>query len=210
MPTSTPWGTAQDSEKICRGINFYSTASHGGYKISDKLNKEIPEVFRNNDGWYEEDCEWSIPRVFLSEYWGSLWNDNQLDEKKGKEYISAHDTLTRWYPHKWQEFNGVEISKSSHCWDCQKNTCHATKNMYPKSLKNTGYGKYRVTLQQTDKDTFEVVMTKLDKQVTVMRFKDLPMADNCHSNLFDSIYIVNGKMNDEAFDHEYQQWAKSA
>jgi hypothetical protein len=54
---STPWGRADQKEKVCRGINFYSTPSHGGYKVSEGMLKKMPERLRLDGGWYEEDCE---------------------------------------------------------------------------------------------------------------------------------------------------------
>jgi hypothetical protein len=59
MPTSTPWGPSQYKKNYGRGINFYGTASHGGFKVSTKLNTQMPEVLRYADGWYEEDNDWA-------------------------------------------------------------------------------------------------------------------------------------------------------
>lgn len=58
VKTVTPWGKADSKIKVTRGINFYSTPGHGGYKVSKKLNASMPAPLRNSDGWYEEDCEW--------------------------------------------------------------------------------------------------------------------------------------------------------
>ncbi len=56
----TPWGNS-DSEKILApGIISVSTPSHGGIHVEKELNKMIPEYMRTNDGWYEEDVDWSI------------------------------------------------------------------------------------------------------------------------------------------------------
>jgi hypothetical protein len=60
MPTSTPWGTADQSKKIARGIVFYSTPSHGGYHLSKTLNAQVHPALRREKGWYEEDCEYAI------------------------------------------------------------------------------------------------------------------------------------------------------
>jgi len=67
MATSTPWGPSQYADKLARGVTMYGTAGHGGIKVSDKLNREIPPEFRNESGWYEEDCEAVIPLYFLKE-----------------------------------------------------------------------------------------------------------------------------------------------
>jgi len=60
MATQTYWGKSQTAKKITDGIIFYTTASHGGFHVSKKLNQQIHWGWRREDGWYEEDCEWSI------------------------------------------------------------------------------------------------------------------------------------------------------
>ena len=63
--TNTPWGVAQDRERIAEGITFYSTPSHGGFHLSRERNAKVPERYRAyaamwshgwGDTWYEEDC----------------------------------------------------------------------------------------------------------------------------------------------------------
>jgi hypothetical protein len=59
----TPWGVAQSIDEVAEGITFYSTASHGGYKISTDRNETMPEPYKSHktfagDLWYEEDCDW--------------------------------------------------------------------------------------------------------------------------------------------------------
>jgi len=68
MSTSTPWGASQQRLKLGTGINMYSTASHGGIKVSEKLNRSIPAQFREESGWYEEDCRAAIPLYFLADH----------------------------------------------------------------------------------------------------------------------------------------------
>ncbi len=34
MSIRTPWGKAQTTEVLAEGIVFYSTASHGGFKLA--------------------------------------------------------------------------------------------------------------------------------------------------------------------------------
>lgn len=114
----TPWGMPQDIEEIGNDIRFYSTASHGGYKVPSKLNKEIPEAFRAKDGWYEEDCAWAIVWVFLSCY---------FTEFKPETFIQADTTLKRWYAHEWQDYHGLTRQYSPNCVDCNhesKRYCH--------------------------------------------------------------------------------------
>ena len=61
----TPWGMAQSEETIGDGIVVYTTASHGGYRLSDERQAEvearIPEFEPwAGTGWYEEDCDWAV------------------------------------------------------------------------------------------------------------------------------------------------------
>lgn len=62
---STPWGKSQGGNLYMPGVTFYHTAGHGGLKVFQKLNREIPAAFRCDDGWYEEDCDFAIPFYFL-------------------------------------------------------------------------------------------------------------------------------------------------
>lgn len=61
---NTPWGFSDFKQVYAKGIVFYSTPSHGGFKIDKHLNDRLPDKYRNNDGWYEEDCE--VIKVILS------------------------------------------------------------------------------------------------------------------------------------------------
>jgi hypothetical protein len=61
---NTPWGQSQVIEKIAEGIDFVSTAGHGGMKLSADNNAKVPLSWREASfkqqglqGWYEEDCD---------------------------------------------------------------------------------------------------------------------------------------------------------
>ena len=53
----TPWGAPDHITVFGPGVVFYSTPSHGGFKVIDGLNDAMPAELRNADGWYEEDSE---------------------------------------------------------------------------------------------------------------------------------------------------------
>jgi len=60
----TPWGHSQSIEEIAPGIVFVSCAGHGGFKLDDERNKQVPAAWRARSfnkqglrGWYEEDCD---------------------------------------------------------------------------------------------------------------------------------------------------------
>ena len=65
-PSTTPWGLAQHSTTIAEGIVFVSTASHGGFWLSDERLAELPESIQQPGsyeelrGWFEEDARASI------------------------------------------------------------------------------------------------------------------------------------------------------
>ena len=61
----TPWGAAQEVRTLQPGVTLVTTASHGGIHLDDAQQKLIPEQYRQDDQWYEEDCEIAIPIHFL-------------------------------------------------------------------------------------------------------------------------------------------------
>jgi len=98
----TPWGLSQTKENICRGINFYSTASHGGFKVSKNLNKLIPDYMRNDDGWYEEDCTWSFFVVALI---------HRCPQITDNLYQYAKKTMRCYYWEEYEKFFVVTLAK---------------------------------------------------------------------------------------------------
>jgi hypothetical protein len=87
----TPWGKSQYSRKIATGIMFYGTAGHGGLHISEKKNQCIPDYMRNENGWYEEDCESAIPMIVFT-----VFDNNQK--------IIAEKTLKNYFPKMYEKF----------------------------------------------------------------------------------------------------------
>jgi hypothetical protein len=58
----TPWGLAQTEHIIADGITGYTTASHGGIKISQKRFDRMPQPIKDfipwaGPLWYEEDMD---------------------------------------------------------------------------------------------------------------------------------------------------------
>jgi hypothetical protein len=106
-PTFSPWGTIQNRTDLGEGVTQVSTASHGGLKVAAKQNKLIPEAFRAADGWYEEDCDWAIPFMFLD---GLLnWDGKDLKD-------DARNTLKNYRWRQYEAHFGEVIDPS---------TCHA-------------------------------------------------------------------------------------
>lgn len=65
-PVSTPWGTSIDRAVYTDAIHFYSTPSHGGFRVTGAALDLIPPAWRayakrwgGSESWYEEDCAWA-------------------------------------------------------------------------------------------------------------------------------------------------------
>lgn len=101
----TPWGKTQSHRPTeIKGVVFHETATHGGYYLIPEVNAAIPEYMRSKDGWYEEDCAWSIPGVVFP-------------GKVGK-FDLAKDCLARWYPDHYEAFfNDVLLPGQSYTKD---------------------------------------------------------------------------------------------
>lgn len=63
----SPWGEVQEIIEYRKGLSFYSTAGHGGYRLTKRYNEMIPKEYRNIDGWYEEDQEALKVEYFLAD-----------------------------------------------------------------------------------------------------------------------------------------------
>lgn len=99
----SPWGQIQNAENVGAGIDFVSTASHGGFKLDSKRNAQIPELFRNKNGWYEEDCE----AAFVVMFFPDIFNDEQVNK--------AHRSVKNWYPERYEKHFGVVIPLEESC-----------------------------------------------------------------------------------------------
>ncbi|BCH57278.1 DUF7007 domain-containing protein [Agrobacterium vitis] len=106
---STPWGRAQLSRQPAVGIVLHSTASHGGFHLAENANATIHPLFRNDDGFYEEDCEWAkvahaFPQLFTA-----------------YERRLADRTLRDTYPDAYERVTGAILNGSqSHMRDRQE------------------------------------------------------------------------------------------
>ncbi|HPA47469.1 MAG TPA: hypothetical protein PK395_17010 [bacterium] len=93
----TPWGMSDSQEAYGPGITFYGTPGHGGFKVFKKLNRQIHESCRIEDGWYEEDCDWAIVAVHFP------------DRFPSDVMESAWKTLRNWHPKAYETITGKEI-----------------------------------------------------------------------------------------------------
>jgi hypothetical protein len=86
----TPWGPSQRSTVYDEGIEFHSTASHGGFKLSPERNNRIHRLLRSVDGFYEEDCAWAVIAIMFAHLF------------TGFERRCAASTLKNWEPDAWE------------------------------------------------------------------------------------------------------------
>ena len=75
----TPWGPAQEVDRLGDGVYAVGTASHGGLRMFRTAQAAIPadvrRTFREGAGWAEEDCEQYIAAVLLHDR-GVITTDN--------------------------------------------------------------------------------------------------------------------------------------
>lgn len=73
LKVETPWGPAQTATKIAEGITYYSTAGHGGIKLSPERLRKVPQPWQDyaarwshgwGPSWFEEDI--AICLVYLA------------------------------------------------------------------------------------------------------------------------------------------------
>lgn len=95
----TPWGSADNVSHLAPGIASVSTPGHGGIKLSPARNKEVDPIWRESDGWYEEDCSWSITAITHPE---GFSEDHQR---------YAHESARRWYPDEYESVVGKDPTK---------------------------------------------------------------------------------------------------
>ncbi|MFH1031071.1 MAG: hypothetical protein V1767_00670 [Chloroflexota bacterium] len=95
--TYTPWGESDSQHKLADGIILYGTPSHGGIHVRDDLNTKIPDYMRNENGWYEEDCEWcKVAIIFCKAF-------------DGKQNKAAVDTFRSYFPDAYEKYFHVSL-----------------------------------------------------------------------------------------------------
>lgn len=97
MSIRTPWGNAQTAHVHAEGIVFYSTASHGGFKLDPERNALAHPAWRNRCGSYEEDCE--AAKVIVT--FPALFSEEAVE--------AAHPTLKNWFPDAYERVYGVTL-----------------------------------------------------------------------------------------------------
>ncbi len=97
----TPWGVADYETTFAPGIVFYTTPSHGGFRLDAALNRVVPAQVRADDQWYEEDCAWAIVALCFP----SAFTVNDLRH--------AAAAAQAWFPEFWADWNYEPIKVPS-------------------------------------------------------------------------------------------------
>lgn len=109
----TPWGPTKDVDRIADGITRVSTAAGGGWKLTDHRNRQVPEILRNPDGWYDEDQGWAKAAiVFPDEPRIAALNERMagVDDRAAADGISHAERVVReHYPHAYEKVTGREV-----------------------------------------------------------------------------------------------------
>lgn len=95
---STPWGSAQTLTVFADGIESFTTAEHGGFRLSPKRNAQVHPAWRADTQWYEEDCEWAIVAHTFPDYFTAF------------EQRCAVRTLRDQYPDEWELVTGEKLT----------------------------------------------------------------------------------------------------
>ena len=109
-PDHSPWGRLQTATQRLPGIWHVTTASHGGFLLSDERQAAMPAVLRRDDGAYEEDVDWTRVMLAFEREWRTT-RDPLLD----LELRLAHDIARNWLPEAYGAFTGKAVpARDSH------------------------------------------------------------------------------------------------
>ena len=99
MSTDSIWGPIQTSITIAEGIHCVTTASHGGYILSEARLDAMPTAFpRHDHRSYEEDLACCFVALAFPEYF-----DTRMQHE-------AHQTCKDWFPEVWEAWTGTTLS----------------------------------------------------------------------------------------------------
>jgi hypothetical protein len=100
---STPWGAAQAGYQLARGVMLYSTAGHGGIRVTrkwakDNLSGAAINLADTQGGylWFEEDCQINLVLFEHPELWTKLFTTQNKDPEEIRE--TARKSIAAYYP----------------------------------------------------------------------------------------------------------------
>jgi len=106
-PVTTLWDTPDMATQRLPGVWSVTTASHGGFILSDERQAAMPDALRLDDIYYEEDVDWSLVVVAFEAEFAAL-KDPLFDVERNL----AHQTARHWRPIPYGNFTGQTITPS--------------------------------------------------------------------------------------------------
>ena len=109
-PDGTPWGHKDFEDEPIPGFTMVHTSRHGGLYLTAKQQETIPDALKppsaGGEGiWWEEDCAWSLPVVFLL----SKRPQSSLSHQEKSLLDDAHKIARDYYPDLWESLTGRKI-----------------------------------------------------------------------------------------------------
>ena len=109
VPVYTPWGPAHHRRDYAEGITFFSTSSHGGFRVSAARLTQMHAALRectsfdlasDGVGWFEEDIDWCAVALAFPEHFPA------------EHLTSAESTLKDWRPDQWERLHGAKLPEA--------------------------------------------------------------------------------------------------
>ncbi len=102
-PDHSPWGAIQTAEQIHPGIWHLTTASHGGFILSEARQAAMPQSLVLPHIAYEEDVDYALVVLAFASEFEAIGGSGALLVK------NAHDTIRNWHPDRYEAFTGKPV-----------------------------------------------------------------------------------------------------
>ena len=103
-PPHSPWGAIQTSVQFLPGIWHVTTASHGGFLLSESRQAAMPPSLALSETAYEEDVDYALVALgFAAEFEVNSAADALMVK-------NAHDTVRNWHPDRYAAFTGKPVA----------------------------------------------------------------------------------------------------
>ena len=106
---TSPWGAVQDVTVLAEGIRSVTTASHGGIKLDAERQARMPENWRCEGGWYEEDCDWCLPFIIFHADILAYGQPCAVNNILSSRHV---EILRDWHPDKFEEWFETALKDS--------------------------------------------------------------------------------------------------
>ena len=103
-PVMTIWDAPVTANQRLPGIWHVTTASHGGFILSEERQAAMPEALRLDGTSYEEDVNWSLVVLAFQDELGAA-SDSTFAIKADL----AHQIARSWLPDRYTAFTGTPV-----------------------------------------------------------------------------------------------------